>query len=69
VAAAFSVTGQRVTVVGAARSGIAAAQLLVERGARVTLSDLRQDVPEAAMLRSRGVTLELGGHDAATFAG
>ena len=29
------------TVVGAARSGIAAAELLVERGARVTLSDTR----------------------------
>jgi len=69
VAAAFSVAGQKVTVVGAARSGIAAAQLLVDRGAQVTLSDLRPDVPEAAALRSRGVTLELGGHDAATFAG
>jgi UDP-N-acetylmuramoylalanine--D-glutamate ligase len=68
VGAAFSVAGQKVTVVGAARSGIAAAQLLVDRGARVTLSDLRQDVPEAAALRSRGVALELGGHDAATFA-
>jgi UDP-N-acetylmuramoylalanine--D-glutamate ligase len=55
-------------VVGAARSGIAAAQLLVERGASVTLSDLREDVPAAAPLRSRGVALELGGHDAATFA-
>jgi UDP-N-acetylmuramoylalanine--D-glutamate ligase len=69
VGTAFSVAGQKVTVVGAARSGIAAAQLLVDRGASVTLSDLRQDVPEAAPLRGRGVTLELGGHDAATFAG
>jgi UDP-N-acetylmuramoylalanine--D-glutamate ligase len=69
VGAAFSVAGRKVTVVGAARSGIAAARLLVDRGAQVTLSDLRQDVPEAAALRGRGVTLELGGHDAATFAG
>ena len=30
----FTVSGQRVTVVGAARSGIAAAELLVRRGAR-----------------------------------
>jgi UDP-N-acetylmuramoylalanine--D-glutamate ligase len=68
VQAAFSVAGQKVTVVGAARSGIAAAGLLVDRGARVTLTDVRQDVPEAAALRSRGVALELGGHDASTFA-
>jgi UDP-N-acetylmuramoylalanine--D-glutamate ligase len=68
VRAAFSVAGQKVTVVGAARSGIAAAGLLADRGARVTLSDVRQDVPEAAALRSRGVALELGGHDASTFA-
>jgi cation diffusion facilitator CzcD-associated flavoprotein CzcO len=30
----FSVRGKRVTVVGAARSGVAAAELLVRRGAR-----------------------------------
>ncbi len=35
---AFSVTGQRVVVVGAGRSGLAAAQLLVSRGAVVTLT-------------------------------
>ena len=39
--------GQRVTVVGAARSGIAAAELLAGRGARVTLTDVRAEVPEA----------------------
>jgi UDP-N-acetylmuramoylalanine--D-glutamate ligase len=65
----FSVRGQRVVVVGAARSGIAAAELLVRRGARVTLSDARSDVPEAEPLRARGVTLEFGGHDPASFAG
>ena len=37
----FSVRGQNVTVVGAARSGVAAALLLAERGARVTLTDAR----------------------------
>ena len=37
----FSVIGKRVVVAGAARSGIAAAQLLVRRGATVTLSDVR----------------------------
>jgi cation diffusion facilitator CzcD-associated flavoprotein CzcO len=32
----FSVSGKRVVVVGAARSGVAAAELLVRRGAAVT---------------------------------
>ncbi|GIT66848.1 MAG: hypothetical protein Ct9H300mP25_03200 [Acidobacteriota bacterium] len=35
----FSVSGSNVVVMGAARSGVAAAKLLVRRGARVTLSD------------------------------
>jgi UDP-N-acetylmuramoylalanine--D-glutamate ligase len=65
----FSVEGKRVTVAGAARSGLAAAELLVRRGARVTLSDVRSDIPEAAPLRQIGVDLELGGHQPATFAG
>jgi UDP-N-acetylmuramoylalanine--D-glutamate ligase len=63
----FDVEGQRVTVVGAARSGIAAAELLAQRGARVTLSDARPDVPEAERLRALNVRLELGGHQQATF--
>ncbi len=37
----FSVVGRRVVVVGAARSGIAAAELLVRRGARVVLTETR----------------------------
>ena len=63
----FSVEGTRVTVAGAARSGLAAAELLARRGARVTLSDSRAELPEAAPLRSLGVTLELGGHTRDTF--
>jgi UDP-N-acetylmuramoylalanine--D-glutamate ligase len=63
----FDVEGQRVTVVGAARSGIAAAELLAQRGARVTLSDARPEVPEAERLRALNVRLELGGHQQATF--
>jgi UDP-N-acetylmuramoylalanine--D-glutamate ligase len=57
-----------VTVAGAARSGIAAAELLARRGAQVTLSDTRSTVAEAEPLRSIGVDLELGGHRAETFA-
>src|SRR3989441_4234609 len=63
----FDVTGKRVTVAGAARSGLAAAELLARRGARVTLSDTRADVPEAAPLGPLGVALELGGHRLETF--
>ena len=55
------------TVVGAARSGIAAARLLVERGAQVTLSDARAELPEAQALAGIGVALETGGHQPATF--
>jgi UDP-N-acetylmuramoylalanine--D-glutamate ligase len=65
----FSVSGQKVTVVGAARSGIAAAILLAERGANVTLTDLRADLGSETgeTLRRAGVTLELGEHRVATF--
>ena len=63
----FSVEGTRVTVAGAARSGLAAAELLARRGARVTLSDSRSEVPEADRLRSLGIALELGGHTRDTF--
>jgi UDP-N-acetylmuramoylalanine--D-glutamate ligase len=65
----FSVRGRRVTVVGAARSGLAAAELLARRGARVTLSDVRSDVPEAEPLRVLDVALELGGHRPESFTG
>jgi UDP-N-acetylmuramoylalanine--D-glutamate ligase len=56
-----------VTVVGAARSGIAAARLLAARGARVTVSDIRSEIPDAELLESAGVTLESGGHQLSTF--
>jgi UDP-N-acetylmuramoylalanine--D-glutamate ligase len=64
----FSVSGQQVVVVGAARSGVAAARLLARRGAAVTLSDLREQLEDAAALEAEGVSLELGGHTEATFA-
>ncbi|MEY4637145.1 MAG: UDP-N-acetylmuramoylalanine--D-glutamate ligase [Acidobacteriota bacterium] len=59
---AFSVSGLPVLVVGAARSGVAAAGLLARRGAAVTLTDCKPDIPEAAALAAAGVRLELGGH-------
>ena len=65
--APFSVDRKRVVVVGAARSGVAAAHLLVRRGAVVTLADLRESIENAAALRAAGVTLELGPHEPSTF--
>ena len=64
----FSVRGKRVVVVGAARSGVAAAELLVRRGAQVTLSEATTEIDAEERLRSAGVELELGGHTEATLA-
>jgi UDP-N-acetylmuramoylalanine--D-glutamate ligase len=63
----FDVNGKRVTVAGAARSGLAAAELLARRGATVTLSDTRAEIPGADDLVRLGVALELGGHHLPTF--
>ena len=60
--------GRRVVVVGAARSGIAAAELAAKRGARVTLTETRDTFDAADRLRAQGVELELGGHRAETLA-
>ena len=66
---AFSVAGARVLVVGAARSGIAAAELLARRGARVVLTDTRPEPgDEASRLAAVGVALEFGEHRPETFA-
>jgi len=64
----FDVRGKRVTVAGAARSGLAAAELLARRGADVTLSETRADVADSDALTLLGVRLELGGHVSETFA-
>jgi UDP-N-acetylmuramoylalanine--D-glutamate ligase len=60
----FTVEGAHVVVVGAARSGVAAAELLARRGARVTLTDQRRVVADADRLRAASVALELGAPDA-----
>ncbi len=67
--APFSVAGKKVVVVGAARSGVAAAVLLVRRGAAVTLTDVRPAIDADAELRAAGVSLELGGHEPGTLLG
>jgi UDP-N-acetylmuramoylalanine--D-glutamate ligase len=64
----FQVEGKRVIVVGAARSGVAAAALLARRGARVTLADLKPELAEGPSLVAQGVELALGAHDPKLFA-
>jgi UDP-N-acetylmuramoylalanine--D-glutamate ligase len=62
---------KRVLVVGLGRSGIAAAQLCVMRGARVTVTDKRDAAALGASLAGLpdGVVRELGGHRRETFTG
>jgi UDP-N-acetylmuramoylalanine--D-glutamate ligase len=57
-----------VVVVGAARSGVAAAALLARQGAHVTLSEARDGFDGADQLQAKGVHLELGGHRPDTLA-
>ncbi len=62
--------GTRVVVVGAARSGVALTRFLLSRQASVVLTDARPaDAfgPEVAALGREGATLDLGGHDEASF--
>ena len=59
----FDVEDKRVTVAGAARSGLAAAELLARRGARVTLSETRARGAGGRAADARWASqLELGGH-------
>jgi UDP-N-acetylmuramoylalanine--D-glutamate ligase len=57
---------RRVLVVGAARSGLAAAAWLAGRGARVTLADA-SDAADVSALAGRGVAIELGPHRPESF--
>jgi UDP-N-acetylmuramoylalanine--D-glutamate ligase len=61
------VRGRCVAVAGAARSGVAAAEFLASRGAQVTLSDLKAELPAGDRLEKLGIRLELGGHRLETF--
>lgn len=65
-------TGKKVTVVGIARSGFAAAALLKKLGADVGVTDLKnEELQQTAgkQLRSSGINVELGGHTRAFFDG
>ena len=60
-----------VVVVGAGRSGVAAGHLLLDCGARVTITDQRplEQLTETRALASRGASIAAGGHPADIFAG
>lgn len=62
--------GKRVTVVGMARSGVAAARALDALGAQVTITDkkpLSELMPQVSGLGSRSIFIEAGGHPARVF--
>jgi len=66
----MDLTGKNVLVVGLGKTGEAAASFLLERGARVTVSEAKTEAelgPVAARWRERGARLELGGHTLPTF--
>jgi UDP-N-acetylmuramoylalanine--D-glutamate ligase len=66
----MELAGKKVVVLGIARSGIAAAKLLVSRGARVTANDIKTESQlaiESEELKSLGVELALGSHPEELF--
>jgi len=61
-----------VLVVGLGKSGVASAQFLQARGAKVTVSDSKspeQLANEIPALLDRGIAVETGGHGERTFRG
>ncbi|HZS05811.1 MAG TPA: UDP-N-acetylmuramoyl-L-alanine--D-glutamate ligase [Blastocatellia bacterium] len=65
----MQVGGKNVLVVGAARSGLAAADFLLARGARVTVNDAKpeSELSVAAALRGKGVEVVAGSHPTELF--
>ncbi len=66
----LEIKGKRVLVVGLGKSGVASAQFLHERGARVTASDAKAEDDLRADIRTLldlGVAVETGGHGERTF--
>jgi UDP-N-acetylmuramoylalanine--D-glutamate ligase len=62
--------GRNVVIVGLARTGDALAGFLLDRGARVTISESKPRAalgPAADLWQARGARLEAGGHVPATF--
>jgi UDP-N-acetylmuramoylalanine--D-glutamate ligase len=66
----LSVSGKRVLVVGLGKSGVASALFLQQQGAKVTVSDSKQEDQlrnEIPVLLDKGITVESGGHGERTF--
>lgn len=66
----MQLSGAKVVVVGLGVSGVAAAQVLLRKGAQVIANDLRADLlkrPEIQALQASGATLMIGRHDAGLF--
>ena len=67
---ALEVTGKEIVIIGMARSGMAAAEFLWKREARVTLSDHRPPSAlesEIQFLNERNIRYEAGGHSKELF--
>ncbi len=65
----MQVVGKNILVVGLARSGVAAAEFLAARGARVTVNDAKpeSELKEAAALRATGIEVVGGSHPRELF--
>lgn len=72
MAGSFELRGEKVLVVGLARTGVATSLFCAARGARVTATDTRAGAEFGdvlAGLRAAGVQLELGGHSETILSG
>ncbi len=65
----MEVAGKNILVVGLARSGAAAAEFLLSRGARVTVNDSKpeSELKEASALRAKGIEVIGGSHPPELF--
>ena len=64
----MNLSGKKVLVVGLGKSGVAAAQLCLARGARVIATDQAADTDFAAQVAEAGAEMHLGGHRPEDFA-
>src|SRR5262245_12636629 len=67
----MNVSGKKILVVGLARSGAAAAEFLLSRGARVVVNDAKpeSELKDAESLRAKGIEVVAGGHPPGLFEG
>lgn len=65
----MEVVGKHILIVGLARSGVAAAEFLAARGARITVNDAKPEaeLKDAASLRAKGIEVVSGAHPRELF--